>query len=193
MRRSSIALHRLTTVALCVAFITVCSWLHIPFFLPLTLQLFAVFLISGLFPLKISLTSVLVYIAAGLLGVPVFSGFKAGISAFASPSGGFLIGFALASAVIALLTRKKRSYWRLLVAMLIALALTYASGLAWYVFVFGRAFDVSLIEALGVCVLPFLIPDLIKIILACTLNQKLHPHLSALTAAGCVKGDIYEE
>lgn len=194
MRRSSIALHRLTTIALCAAFITICAWIHIPFFLPFTLQLLAIFLISSLFPLKISLTSVLVYITAGLLGVPVFSGFRAGISAFAEPSGGFLIGFVLSTLIISLVCRNpKRSLARLICTELIALSVCYGAGVLWYMLLFGRASDISIIEALAVCVLPFLVPDLMKIILACTLDRKLHPYLLRLGAARYKKGDNYEE
>ena len=65
-----------TSVGICAALLTICSWISIPAlgpFVPFTLQTFAVFLIAGLFPLKTSLCSVVVYIALGAVGVPVFS------------------------------------------------------------------------------------------------------------------------
>lgn len=191
MRRSSLAIHRLTTVSLCVAFITVCSWIHIPFFIPFTLQLFAVFLISSLFSPQISFTSLVVYIFAGLLGVPVFSGFRAGISTFASPSGGFLIGFLLASLIIPLAIKRipQRPLPELSV-MVAALLVCYCSGLLWYAFVFAPPSSAPVSDAFAACVFPFFIPDVLKIILAYTVKIKLRPTLISERRSVWAKGDI---
>ena len=102
MKRSSGVVYRITFIAMCIAFFTLCSWLSIPFFINITLQIFAIFLVASITTPVNSLLSVVSYISLGLIGVPVFSGFGSGISAFAGASGGFIIGFALSALIISL-------------------------------------------------------------------------------------------
>ena len=84
----------LTMTALGTALIAVCAFITLTFGdLKFTLQLFAVLLISGLFPPVYAFASILAYLLLGALGVPVFAGFQGGIGALFGPTGGFLLGF----------------------------------------------------------------------------------------------------
>ncbi|MBQ9085895.1 MAG: biotin transporter BioY [Clostridia bacterium] len=170
----------LTYIAICVAFITVCSWIAIPFFVNFTLQTFAIFFISAISGWKKSLSAILTYLALGAIGIPVFSGFQSGISALFQVTGGYLWGFIgsalIVSGMVSHFGHKKRF---LILSMLLGLLFCYATGTIWYVVLYVRNYgEISLWTALGYCCLPFLIPDLVKIILASFLTLRIYPRIS---------------
>ena len=87
----------LTYVALGVAVVTVCAWISIPVGdVPFTLQTLAVAAIGGILGWKKGLLTILIYILLGLIGVPVFAGFKSGVPALMGATGGYIFGFAFA-------------------------------------------------------------------------------------------------
>lgn len=87
----------LTYVALGVAVVTVCAWISIPVGdVPFTLQTLAVAAIGGILGWKKGLLTILIYILLGLVGVPVFAGFKSGVPALMGATGGYIFGFAFA-------------------------------------------------------------------------------------------------
>lgn len=100
-----------------------------------------------------------VYLMLGLLGVPVFSGFTGGVGALMGPTGGFLLGYLPLTALCGFLCG--RTERRLLqgAAFCAGTLLLYLLGTAWYAWHTG----VSPMTALGVCVLPFLPGDILKI------------------------------
>lgn len=172
------AIITITSVGICAALMTICSWLSIPAigpFVPFTLQTFAVFLIGGLFSLKVSVLSVVVYIFLGMVGVPVFSGFKSGIAAVTGPTGGYIVGFLLAVIIISLIKNiKQSSVMFLVLGMFIGLAVCYAFGTVWFYFVYSRSNDpMGIIKILSLCVFPFIIPDVLKMTLAALLVKRL--------------------
>ena len=83
----------LVYIALFAVLIVICSWISIPTLVPFTLQTFAIYLTVLLLGWKRGLGAILVYILLGIVGVPVFSGFKAGLGVVAGPTGGYIIGF----------------------------------------------------------------------------------------------------
>lgn len=153
-------------IAVFVALITVCSYIQVPLPVPFTLQLFAIFLaIYLLGPFKSFLT-ILLYLLLGLIGVPVFANFKAGISAFYSPTGGFLIGFLIVPLIYLpfyLLNNKNEIFY--IISMIIGLLITYIIGSLFFIYVFKKG-EISLLSALTITVFPFIIPDILKLILA---------------------------
>ncbi len=173
------------TVGVCAALLTVCSWISIPAFgpfVPFTLQTFAVFLIAGLFPFKESILTVVIYIALGMAGVPVFSGFKSGIAAVTGPTGGYIVGFLLAVVIISLFKRlKPGSILFLIIGMIAGLAVCYAFGTGWFYFVFlNTEKQKGILEILSICVFPFLIPDAVKMAVAVLLVNRLSLPLTKL-------------
>lgn len=175
-------IHKLTVISACVAFYTVCSWISIPFFINFSLQIFAIFLIASLFPLSISLISTASYLAIGLIGIPVFSGFSSGISVLFGPAGGYLIGFLISSFLIAFCRARVRKggVFHLLI-MLSSLLICYLFATLWYMLVFKNNLAASVFEALTVCVLPYVIPDILKILLVSLLAKKLDPYAKRLS------------
>ena len=89
---------RITEIAVCSLFTAIiCILAQIviftPFGVPFTLQIFAVSLGGYILGAKKSIYSVLVYILLGVVGIPVFSGFKGGIQHLFGTTGGFIFGF----------------------------------------------------------------------------------------------------
>lgn len=75
---------------------------------PLTLQTVAILLVALLLPMKYALFSVGLYIALGAVGVPVFSAGRSGMEVITGPTGGFIIGFIIATAAVSYLTANIR-------------------------------------------------------------------------------------
>lgn len=166
----------ITSVALSVAILTVCSWINIPLGpVPFTLQTFAIFVIAGLFNWRMSLSSVVIYILLGAVGVPVFAGFKSGVSALLGVTGGYIIGFIATVLIIALFKAiKKGSYPLMAVGMVLGLAVCYAFGTVWFYYVYTNGgSEITLLSVLSLCVFPFLIPDLAKLVLAVVIVNRL--------------------
>ena len=162
----------LATVSLCAALMCVCSWIQFPSAVPFTLQTFAVFFIALTFGTKKALTSTVIYILLGAVGLPVFSGFQGGVGALRGATGGFVLGFIPSVIAVSLLARKfAKSFLSSAVCCLPGLAICYVSGLLWYVFVYGGG---NLKSAFFVCVLPFIVPDVLKIILASTVSRRVY-------------------
>lgn len=181
MAHKTKALRELIIIALSAAIITVCSWISIPLIVPVTLQSLAIFLIAGLFPIKISLSAVSLYLLLGFLGLPVFAGFNGGFTALLGASGGFLIGFIPAVLIISAL---KRSYQKsnalYALTMTLGLLICYIFGCCWYMLVFCYGSTPSLFYTVSVCVFPFILFDAIKIFSALLIRKKLVPYIQRL-------------
>ena len=176
---------RLARIALFTAFTAVCAQISIPLpgGVPITLQTLAVMFASLSLGFD-GVAAVAVYVLLGLIGVPVFSGFGATAS-LVSPTGGFIVGFLPMSAVMATIAKafekhsengikpaekKNESRKRFIVYALASLAGTvicYTFGTAWFIEFFTlKGTEKTLGYALSACVLPFIVPDLLKIALA---------------------------
>lgn len=154
---------------MCVVLI-LCSWCTLPFGIPFTLQLAGVFLSVGVLGSVQALGCVLVYLVLGCLGLPVFAGFSGGIGVLLGPTGGFLLGFLPLCLFCGWLYPKTKTHWGKGLVFGAGLLIDYLLGTLWYVLVFtgGQA---SLLPALTVCVLPFVIPDVLKIMVSVTVLQ----------------------
>ena len=165
-------------MALMAVLIAVCSWISIQTVVPFTLQTFAVFCALELLGGARGTVAVAVYLLLGAVGVPVFAGFTGGLGILFGTTGGYLLGFLLTGLVYWLFERLGRSLWLRAAALLIGLALCYAFGTLWFVELYSRANGpLSVMTALGWCVLPFLLPDGVKLVLAMLLSARLKPLL----------------
>ncbi|MBQ4089049.1 MAG: biotin transporter BioY [Clostridia bacterium] len=156
--------------AICIALITVCAWVAIPFAVPFTLQTFAVFLSAAILGPRRVAAAVSAYILLGICGAPVFSGFSAGLQAIIGPTGGYLTGFIPAAAIAGSIA-KGASLPRRIAGMCAGLMVCYVFGTAWFMRIYSGG--TSLLPALSACVFPFIIPDIIKIILAAVISERL--------------------
>lgn len=162
--------------------IAICSWISIPATVPFTLQTFAVFLSVILLGGRRGTVSVLVYILLGAIGVPVFAEFTGGLGIILNNTGGYIIGFLFSALVMwAAESLFGRKLWVQVVSMIVGLAVCYAFGTVWFMLVYMRdAGPVGLMTVLGWCVIPFILPDLVKIVLALMLGSTLKKPLAGI-------------
>ena len=166
----------LSYIAMGVALIAVCSWISIPLPVPITLQTFAICLITAVLGLRLGLWAVVVYILLGAAGLPVFSGFRSGIGTLLGTTGGYIIGFVFTALLVGLGVKKfGRNPPLLALFMAIGILLCYTFGTAWFVLVYTRTSGaIGVLTALSLCVFPYLLPDAVKILLAVSLTGRLH-------------------
>lgn len=162
-------------IAVFAVVMAICSWISIPATVPFTLQTFGVFLAVGVLGGKRGTLSILVYILLGAVGVPVFAGFSGGIGSLFGNAGGYIIGFLVGALIMWGMEKVMgRKTWALAVQMVVGLIVCYAFGTAWFMIMYTRsAGPVGLVTVLGWCVFPFIIPDLIKIVVALGLTKSL--------------------
>ena len=166
----------ISVVGLSVALLTICSWISIPIgAVPVTLQTFAVFAIAGLFDLKTGMLSMFTYLLLGSVGVPVFANFRSGVAVLQGPTGGYLIGYTLSIVIIwAFKKIKIKPMVSLLIGMVVGLIVCYAFGTIWFYFVYANNGEAKgMLDILSICVIPFVIPDLVKIAVAAILVERL--------------------
>ena len=168
----------LAYIGLSAAIIAICSWVTIPVgTIPVTLQTMAVCLVSGIFGLKRGLFATLVYIVLGAAGVPVFSGFKGGAGVLLGATGGYIIGFIFTAIITGIASDKTDKLPILAASMLLGIAVCYAFGTVWFMFVYSKETSIGLSKTLTLCVTPFIIPDIIKITVASLLTARLKKHI----------------
>ena len=167
----------LVLISLFAALIAVCAWIAIPTTVPFTMQTFGVFLALGVLGGRRGALAVCVYLLLGAVGAPVFAGGNAGIGALFGSTGGYMLSWLAAAAVMGVMEAALgRKTWVLALAMVLGLALCYALGTVWFMAVYARGVGpVGLWTALGWCVFPFILPDLGKIALALAVQKRLAP------------------
>lgn len=160
----------LAYIGIFAALIAVCAWIAIPLTVSVTLQTFAVCLTAGLLGWKRGTASVAVYILLGMIGLPVFTGFKSGIAAVTGPTGGYIVGFIFTALIVGFAADKLgKKIWQNIVFMTVGILVCYLFGTVWFMI----AYKVSFVSALSACVFPFLLPDAVKIVLAAVLVNRL--------------------
>ena len=167
-------------IAVAAVIITVCSWLTVPFAVPFTMQTFAVFAVLLLLGGKAGTAAIGLYIALGLVGLPVFSGFRGGFSHLIGPTGGYIVGFLLTGVLYLILEKaiceKKPLYTVLTLSG--GLILCYLAGTLWFVAVYGRNGEsVGFFAALSTCVFPYILPDAAKMALAILVGKRVKKYI----------------
>jgi biotin transport system substrate-specific component len=124
---------------------------------PFTMQTFAVLLVGAGLGWQRALPSMLLYLAAGSVGVPWFAG---GSSGFGGASFGYIVGFILAAAVVGRLAeaRADRKPLSTFATMVLGSGIIYAVGVPWL----AVYYDVGLGRAISLGLVPFLVSDLLK-------------------------------
>lgn len=169
----------LVYIALGAVLITICSWISIPTIVPFTMQTFAVFFVLSALGGKRGTAAIIVYVLLGAVGVPVFAQFTSGIGILLGTTGGYIVGFIFMGPLYRLIVHLLgKKLWVEILAMVTGLAVCYSFGTVWFMIVYTQANGaVGLATVLAWCVIPFIIPDLIKLGLALTLARRLYPVL----------------
>lgn len=162
---------RLTMTALFAVVIALCSVISIPAPIPFTLQAFGVASALLLLGGKHGTAATAIYILLGAIGLPVFHGFSGGIGIITGPTGGYLLGFLAFGLTYWLITAKRTKKHTKPFALGLGLIVCYIVGTLWYC-----RFTENFFTALCTGTLPFVIPDIIKIVLACIIEKRLKPY-----------------
>jgi biotin transport system substrate-specific component len=147
--------------------LTLSAKVQVPFWpVPMTLQTGAVLLLAILMGPRLALATVALYLAQGAVGLPVFAGTPAkglGLAYMAGPTGGYLLGFAVAAVLTGWLAARRATPLALIAGATLGMASIYALGLAWLTNWVPAA------QVFAVGALPFLLGDAVKIGLAVAL------------------------
>ena len=162
----------------CIALLAMSAWVTVPLGpVPFTLQTFVLALLPQVMRTHDALFTVVVYLLLGAVGVPVFSGFQAGLGVLLGPTGGYLMGFAagmpVAGALMhaSMLPRRARGA----AAGIALLAVSYVLGTLQLMNVY--ALDAP--AALAVAVVPFVVPDAVKVALSVGVAERVNRALGA--------------
>lgn len=132
--------------------------------IPLSLATFAVYLAGAVLGWKRGALAVLIYLLIGTVGVPVFSGFSGGVQKLLGVTGGYLVGYLPCALLTGLgvqndRKRPEKPRWQAFAAMVAGTVVLYAIGTAWFMLQTKNPLG----AAMGMCVIPFLPGDAIKI------------------------------
>ena len=142
---------------------------------PITLQSLAVLGLGAAYGWRLGAATVLLYLAEGAWGLPVFAGTPAkgiGLAYMMGPTGGYLVGFLLAAALVGWLAQRgaDRNAFRMFGVMLAGAAVIWICGLAWLfalkTLVTGMPVTAAFAETVTAGLVPFIVGDLIKAALA---------------------------
>jgi len=150
-----------------IAALAIAAKIRVPMWpVPATLQTLVVLTVGATFGPRLGLTTLLGYIALGAAGAAVFAGENAGLAYIAGPTGGYLVGFAVAAGIMGLLARRgwDRSMTGMAGAMLIGTAAIYAFGLAGMSWLFLADKGAAWVLQYGM--VNFLLADALKLVIA---------------------------
>ncbi len=176
----SITTKRMVLIALITAITCILAPFSIPLpFTPVPITLTNLVILIGVYLLgwKDAALSYIVYLLLGLVGLPVFSGFSGGLGKLAGPTGGYLIGFIFLTLIAGFVVEKFPDRIYIIVpGMILGMAVTYLFGTIWL----GYQMQISFGEALLIGVVPYLIGDAVKIVLAVILGPILRSRVSKI-------------
>jgi biotin transport system substrate-specific component len=157
------------------------SYIQVPIGpVPIVLTNLFVLLAGLLLESRWALASMGLYLLVGAIGMPIFAGGRGGVAHFLGPTGGYLLGYALAAWVTGLLSRRSRNLLILDVLAVVAGCLSlYALGVPWLKFVTKMTWE----KALMVGVVPFLVGDALKASAAILLARAVRPILARQAAS----------
>lgn len=165
MNNKHFNLKQLTLIGLIAAILCILSPFKIPLFftpIPLTLSVFAVLLTAYLLPPTQAFLAVVIYLCIGLVGLPVFSGFRSGFSALVGPTGGYLIGYLPLVWISSYCVHFQKKDAITILGMILGLIILYTMGTLW----FSISKSMSIADSLTLTALPFIPFDFLKIIMA---------------------------
>lgn len=161
-----------TKAALAAAIISLLAPFAIPLgVIPLSFASLAISILAGLLGPGVGFLAVVIYLAIGAVGVPVYSGFTAGFGILFGPSVGFFVGYLVLSLVAGFSVKCARSasLRRYLPPLLVGELLLVSLGAVGYALVL----QISLAKAMLVAFLPFLLPAILKAVAASYLLLRL--------------------
>ncbi len=177
MVRTNTQLRRMVYAAMFGALTAIGSLIVIPMQpVPITMQTLFSCLAGVLLGGYTGALSQIVYVLLGVIGLPVFAGGKAGLGTLLGPTGGYLIGFIVAAYVIGKIVEAKKEpglAW-ITMSLVVGHLVIYTLG----VMQLSLMAHLSVVKALIVGVVPFLIGDVLKIVAAVLISSKLRKNFT---------------
>lgn len=166
----------LTYISLMTAVLCILAPISIP--LPgssvaLTMATFTLYLMVYILSPRQALAAVGLYLMLGAAGLPVFSGYMAGISRFAAPGGGYLIGYLFLVGISGWFVQKYSAVSIQVIGMFLGTLVMYCLGTFWL----AASTGISFLSALPAGMLIFLPLDTLKIIFASYIGRKIQLHI----------------
>lgn len=169
-KKKKFSIYHMVMTALFAAVICIVSPLAVPVGpVPISLGNLAIFITVYVLGWKKGTLAYLVYLCIGLIGLPVFSGFEGGIGKLAGPTGGYLVGFIFTAIISGLVIEKwvgKKVAAGL--GMGLGMLIAYGFGTAWFCISTGN----GIVQALWLCVIPFVLGDVVKIVVAVSVGNR---------------------
>ncbi len=149
--------------------------IHLPFSpVPISAALFVIYLFSIILGAKKAIVGVGLYLVLGAVGLPVFTDFSGGLGKLMGPTGGYAIGYifiALFTGIFADIFKDK-AFINIL-GMILGTAICYALGTIWLSF----SAHMNFMQAFFIGVIPYIPADMIKIIIAYTIGQRIKRYI----------------
>ncbi len=149
-RGASRPLRALLLALLGSALLTISAKLEVPFYpVPMTMQTLVVLLLGMAFGARLAAATVLLYLAQGAVGLPVFAGTPErgiGLAYMMGPTGGYLVGFVLSAAITGWLTERRRDWPALVLAVVAGSVVVFVPGVLWLAYLIG--FEQSIVHGL---------------------------------------------
>lgn len=187
MKEKKITVYQITFMALMAAVTCVLAPIAIPVGpVPISLTNLVVYFTVFVLGVKAGTGSYCLYVLLGIVGLPVFSGYAGGLGKIAGPTGGYIVGFIFMALIGGFVMEKsRRKLIPTMIGWILGTAVDYAMGTAWFVYVA----NCSIGYALTVCVIPFIIGDVAKIVVGTLLGKAvriglLKAHILGNEAAG---------
>ena len=142
------------------ALLIISAKIEVPFYpVPMTMQTLVVLLLGMAYGPRLGAATVLLYLAQGAIGLPVFAGTPErgiGLAYMMGPTGGYLVGFVLSAALTGWLIERRRDRQGLVLAVIAGSLVVFVPGLLWLAWLIG--FDQAIVHGL----LPFLWASVLK-------------------------------
>ncbi len=163
------------------AFVAVSAQVQVPLWpVPITGQTFAVLIVGMAFGWRLGAATLLLYMAEGAIGIPVFAKLSGGLGVIAGATGGYIVGFVVAAAAVGYLAQRgwDRNVGLAALAMLIGNIAIYLPGLPWLAvwyagpgaeYIAAAGAETPFGAALAAGLAPFLVGDALKLALAACL------------------------
>lgn len=168
-------IHQMVIIGVMTAVMCALGPLSIPIgLIPISLTNLVIYFSLYVLGMKKATFSCIIYLLIGLIGLPVFSGFSSGPAKLLGPTGGYLIGFIFMALIAGIFIDRFIDKWYLcFTGMIFGTAILYVFGTAWLAY----QANISLTAALAEGVIPFLLGDLAKIIIATNTFPKIRTRL----------------
>ncbi|MCJ7856911.1 biotin transporter BioY [Lachnospiraceae bacterium NSJ-143] len=161
--QNRVTAHEMTYCAISAAVMCILGPMSIPIgAVPVSFTNLVIYISVFILGMKRTAISYLIYLFIGAFGLPVFSGYTGGFAKFAGPTGGYLIGFIFMSLICGFFAEKFKNKLVIVFGMILATAVAYAFGTAWFVAITESGWG----YAFGICVLPFIFGDIVKILIS---------------------------